>query len=185
MKSRIVVLCDTNVPLKSLHLNGCTKGFHPQILILDLQYMLPKLNLEVHEWLYLSSILLWQSFFSYSLFLMNHGFSIPMYSTKTNLPSKKSWKSQSLCAPKEQLQFHLNFCQSQSLGWFRTLTFFWSLNHLHQLKCHNLKGILHFNRSGIRRCVALVFAWKCPLSALFTVPINATLEAKVSCWHGF
>ena len=158
--------------------------FHPQILILDLHYMLPKLNLEVHEWLYVSSILLWQSFFSYSLFSMNHGLLIRIYSTKT-CPQEKSWKSQSLRARKEQLQFHLNFCQSQSLGWFRTLALFWSLNHLHQLKCHNLKRILPFNRPGIQMCVVLVFAWKYPLSALFNAPINATLEAKVSCWHGF
>lgn len=98
LKSRIVVLCITNVPLKSFHLNGRIKGFHPQILILDLHYMLPKLNLEVHEWLYVSSILLWQSSFSYSLFSMNHGFLIRIYSTKTNVPRKKV-ESLSLCVP--------------------------------------------------------------------------------------
>ena len=47
----MVVLCHKNVLLKSFHLNGHIKGFHSQILILDLHHMLPKLNLEVHEWL--------------------------------------------------------------------------------------------------------------------------------------
>ena len=98
LKSRIVVLCHTNVPLKSFHLNGRIKGFHPPILILDLHYMLPKVTLEVHEWLYVSSILLWQSFFSYSLFSMNHGFLIRIYSTKTNVLRKKV-ESLSLCVP--------------------------------------------------------------------------------------
>lgn len=98
LKSRIVVLCHTNVPLKSFHLNGRIKGFHPPILILDLHYMLPKVTLEVHEWLYVSSILLWQSFFSYSLFSMIHGFLIRIYSTKTNVLRKKV-ESLSLCVP--------------------------------------------------------------------------------------
>lgn len=72
-------------------------------------------------------------------------------------PGKKLKVSAFAC-PQRATSISLKFLSKSKFGVIQNTRIFWSLNHLHQLKCHNLKRILHFNRSGIQTCVVLVFA---------------------------